>query len=245
MELSIEKYYNTTVDKAGMRDESGIAARQLIKIYLKSMEYPGGTFLELGTDRGQASKIILAACERHGGRLVSVDIRDCSTAAVSQYWEFVQSSSVDRPRILREAPLLGNGIDLVYIDSLHTPDHVYNEISTWFDLLNEGASIFFDDVDPMPYMKGRRKDNAMMEIDNRNINELIMSVFYTNMDQLRLNIEYGSTGLACLEKISPLGAKLNPPQKLPKARRGRNFHKLIMKLGGKSYRHKRDGSDML
>ena len=245
MESSNSRYLTEVRQRSLQSGEAAIAARQLWRIYEVAMQRSGGTFLELGTDRGQASRAILAACEQHGGRLVSVDVRDCSGAAESTQWTFVQSDSTDRDAIVSRAPILQDGIDMIYLDSLHTPEHVQKEVYTWFGSVREGGSLFFDDVDSAPYMRGRRKDNPLMEIDNRKILALVQDIFYANIDQLRLTVEYGSTGLARLEKISPIGTQLKPPVSMPPPRRNRTIGKLMRRFRRQTYTHKRDGSDFI
>ena len=51
-------------------------------------------------------------------------------------------------------------------------------------------------------MKNQRKDNVGIEIANREIYELIESVFNSNFHQLNFSLVRGSTGLARLDKLS-------------------------------------------
>lgn len=226
-------------------DERRFAAAQLLMLYEAAKARPGGTFLELGTDRGQASNAILAACAETGGRLVSVDVRDCAGAASGPHWSFVQASSLDRAAILAAAPFLAEGIDLLYVDSLHTAEHVEREIRTWFDLVRQGGDIFFDDVDSAPYLAGRRKDNAKMEIANRRIRALIEHVFQSNLDRTELALFLGSTGLARLRKRAALGEGLHPASPPPRQRHSALLARVTGRLRGARYVHKGDGSDFI
>jgi hypothetical protein len=115
---------------------------------------------------------------------------------MSKNWTFIQSNSIDTAKIFSAAPALKNGIDLLYVDSLHTAEHVLQEVYCYFEFMNKGSAIFFDDVDCVPYMKGKRKDNPMAELANRDIHKVVRDIYYGNMDQLQLKIYYGSTGLA-------------------------------------------------
>lgn len=226
-------------------DERRFAAAQLLMLHEAAMAHPGGTFLELGTDRGQATNVILAACAATGGRLVSVDVRDCSTAASSPHWTFVQASSIDREAILAAAPFLGDGVDFIYVDSLHTAEHVEKEVRTWFDLVRPNGDLFFDDIDSAPYLAGRRKNNAKMEIANRRIRELIEHLFQSNLDRTELALFLGSTGLARLRKLNGLGEGLAPPAPMPRHRRSELLAKVVGRLRGRRYVHRGDGSDFI
>ncbi len=43
-----------------------------------------------------------------------------------------------------------------------------------------------------------------------------MDFFYTNEDELMLEMHYGSTGLAILKKLTPQGKPANPARRIPK-----------------------------
>ncbi len=184
---------------------NGKIATQLMRMYRKAREKSSPVILELGTEKGASATVFLQACEETMGRLVSVDIADCSDISNSSRWQFVQSDSSNVPLILSKAPYLGEGIDILYIDSLHRPDHLKKELVGWYPYMSEGSWIFFDDVDSNPYRKGSRKDNAKAEAAWDEIHEYVESFFYANEESLYLDIMYGSTGLACLLKLSPKG----------------------------------------
>ena len=52
------------------------------------------------------------------------DIRDCKDAVKSDKWEFVQQNSVDVELLLSKKPVLKDGIDILYVDSLHTKEYL-------------------------------------------------------------------------------------------------------------------------
>ena len=182
--------------------------------------------LELGVDRGQSTKVFLNAINNKPlSTLISVDIRDCSKVSNSNLWKFIRMDSSNVENILKQAPILKKGIDVIYIDSLHTPEHVFKEVYGWFPFLKKGGVIFFDDIDSNPYLRGQRKDNVGIEISNRKILELIESIFISNIDILDLTLIRGSTGLAKMVKICDREIQL----KLPKIIKKRN-NPLIWKL---------------
>lgn len=209
----------------------GQVATQLMRMYRIAKELTNPTILELGTCKGVSTTIFLQACEESNGHLVSVDIDDCSDITNSNRWKFVQSDSTDIDYILSQAPHLKNGIDILYIDSLHTKNHVEKELTGWYPLMNEGAHIFFDDVDSNPYRKGNRKDNYRVEMALDEIREYIEAFFYANEDDLYLDIMYGTTGLAHLYKLSSKG--MLPKAAKPVIHRWRNMINIVRyKSGG-------------
>ncbi|MEO0853140.1 MAG: class I SAM-dependent methyltransferase [Cyanobacteria bacterium J06648_11] len=206
-ELSRTKYYSFS-DFSERRYQSGFAgkeATQLMAMYETSHQKKNPTILELGTQKGKSTALFLQACDETDGRLVSVDIDDCSDVAVSPRWQFVQSDSTNVSHILEQAPYLADGIDILYADSLHKREHVEREVMGWYPYMNREAWIFLDDVDSNPYRQGHRKDNYGNELDWDAIETFIREFFYANEDELFLSISYGSTGLASLYKTSERG----------------------------------------
>jgi len=239
-----EEYLKTLRETSNKNDESAALADQLLTLHNATKSRDATIFLELGTDRGQSTKVILNALHNTDGKLVSVDIRDCSNAGSGDNWTFVQSDSTDRQFIFSKAPFLEKGIDFIYVDSKHTPEHVQKEIYTYFKFVRKGGKIFFDDIDSAPYMRGRRKDNAVIEIANRNIFRVIQSIYYNNIGKLKFEAQFGSTGLAILTKTSEFGTELDPYKELTRPRSSLYLNRLL-RLFKKSYRHKDDGSDFI
>lgn len=219
VDKSIDEYYEKIKKQAISSGEIGLASKQLISIYNAAMRYSDAAFLELGVASGNSTRILLSACSKTNSKLVSVDILDCSKVLNDKNWNFILSNSTDKDYILKNAPILKNGIDLIYIDSLHTAEHVKKELYTYFPLMNRYSKIFLDDIDSFPYMRGNRKDNKTIEIANNEIYRLIREVFYMNMNQLELNMIHGSTGLAELTKLSAKGVQLNDIVNYPKPRK--------------------------
>lgn len=184
----------------------GQSATQLMRMYGIAKELTNPIILELGTAKGCSTTIFLQACEESNGQLVSVDFKDCSDISNSGRWKFIQSDSTDIDFILSKAPHLRNGVDILYIDSQHAKSHVEKELTGWYPFMNKGAHIFFDDVDSNPYRNGQRKDNFRAEIEWDAIREYVEAFFYSNEDDLYLDIMFGTTGLAHLYKLSTKGA---------------------------------------
>lgn len=187
------------------------AARQLMTMYRTARVMEAPVILELGTQRGASTTVLLQACEEADGRLVSVDVEDCSDVTDSPRWQFVREDSTDVAAITSQAPYLSEGIDILYIDSLHQKEHVERELTGWYGLMKPGSHIFLDDVDANPYRAGHRKDNMGAEIAYDEIREYVEAFFHANQDDLFMDITYGSTGLAHIWKRSPLAASARPP----------------------------------
>lgn len=220
------------------KSETRFVSLQLLEMHNKISRIPSATILELGVDRGQSTKVFLNAIDqRPSCHLISVDIRDCKNVSNSDMWTFIQSDSADVENIVNVAPILNEGIDIIYIDSLHTAEQVYKEIFGWFPYLKKGGMVYFDDVDTGPYLMGQRKDSVSSEIANRKIHALIEAIFRANMDKVNLSVFYGSTGLGLFEKVSNMGSKLSKPLYLKK-RNQKFFWRLInLVLRRRQYKH--------
>jgi len=239
-----EKYLSTLKSHANKQSELRFAANQLLEMHAEAMNRTNPIIVELGVDKGQSTRIFLnAISEKSNSRLISVDIRDCKDAVKSDKWEFVQQNSVDVDLLLSKKPILRNGIDILYVDSLHTESHVLKEIYGFFEYIKPNGLIFFDDIDSGPYMSGQRKDSINTEIDNRKIFNLLEAIFRANYSSIDFSIHRGSTGLAKFKKRSALGDKLNDPIYIGN-RRLRLFWRFLEIINlKKSYRHNNDTND--
>ncbi|PZQ45823.1 MAG: hypothetical protein DI551_06300 [Micavibrio aeruginosavorus] len=186
------------------------SALQYLKIYEKTKEKNKPVVVELGTWKGFSTTAFLQACHENGGHLYSVDIKDYSdVAAGNPQWTFIQNDSTDVQGIIGKAPKLKDGIDVLLIDSYHIRHHVEKEFYNWAPYLNKNAIIFFDDVDPFIYRAGERKDHRNNEFHWEDIQDFVIELFRANEDNMTLEMLFGSSGLAVLEKQSEKGAPLN------------------------------------
>jgi hypothetical protein len=179
----------------------------------RSIDSP--VILELGTQRGKSATVFLAACEETGGTLVSVDREDCSDIANAPNFVFVQSDSTDWTNILRQAPILSAGIDILYIDTTRVRSHLEKEVASWWPFIKQEGWLFCTTVDPGRYQRGGPKDNIVLERETEERERSFKEFFLANQDSCALAIHYGAAGLAALRKWSPMGTPCNPPVPLP------------------------------
>ena len=172
--------------------------------------------LELGTQRGQQpgrTKVFLAACEETGGTLVSIDIKDCSNVSDAPNFILVQSDSIAVANIVKQAPILSQGIHMVFVDTVRVRAHLEKEVAGWWPFIKSEGWLFCRGVDPGPYRRGSYKDAIVLEKESEE--RARMEFFLANPDSCDLAIHYGSTGLAVLRKWSAIGTPSNPPVSLP------------------------------
>jgi len=214
------KYYRlqTVFDADGGPGVFGKHATQLMELHSRVCQVEAPIVLECGVDKGWSTGVLAHAVELQRGKLISLDIRDCSDAVVSDCWTFLQIDDTEKERILREAPILEQGIDLLYIDSLHAARHVTRQMELWYPLVRQGGWIAFHDVDPAPYMRGQRKDNIESEIVWRAVAQVVLDFFYANEDDLLLEFHYGDMGMAIMQKLVPMSKAPQPLRRLPRRR---------------------------
>ena len=244
MAKKYEDFFNKIKFSLKEKSEKRFVANQLLQMHDEAKKKDNQIIVELGVDKGVSTKIFLnAISDKINSKLISIDIRDCSHVADSNQWTFVKQNSVDIKYLLEKMPILKNGIDILYIDSLHTQKHVFNEIYNYFEYVKKDGVIFFDDVDSGPYMKKQRKDSINTEIENRKIFDLLEAIFRANYSSIDFSVNYGSTGLAKFVKHSNLGDKLNFPLFISK-RRFRIFWRILEFLNiKKSYKHNYSSND--
>ena len=236
------KIYENYIDKlranSEIKSESRFVANQLLEMHSEALKRDRPIIVELGVDKGQSTRVFLKKKKnKTNARLISIDIKDCKDAIKSTNWEFVQQDSIDIESLLLKKPIVKDGIDILYVDSLHTQSHVLKEVYGFFQYVKPEGVIYFDDIDSGPYMRGQRKDSVSTEIVNRDIFDLLEAIFRANYSSVDFSINRGSTGLAKFVKHSKLGDKLNPAIFIKK-RKFKLFWRLleILKLK-KTYYH--------
>lgn len=110
-------------------------------------DYAKGTIVELGTRYGASTSAFVAACEKGKcKKVISYDIDPlCNSLyqipGYKKYWDFRNKSSISPD------PLAPNKIDVLFIDTIHTYEHVTKELSLWVPKLNNSAVIIFHDTE--------------------------------------------------------------------------------------------------
>lgn len=227
--MAISKHHNFS-DIAQLERSPGLKgkiASQLMQLYRACSDFEAPVVLECGTQTGLSSTVLIEACEAKGGTLVSVDVDDCSEVLTSPNWIFVLSDDTEVSNIRSEAPILDDGIDLIYIDSLHERHHVETLVMKWYPYLRQGAYLILDDIDAAPYRRHSRKDDFFIEWEVSRIRDFTVEFFLANEECLLMEHHFGSTGLAKMTKLSPLGTA--PRRATAVVDRTRNpFHRVLM-----------------
>ena len=170
--------------------------------------------VELGVaDTALSTKNFLNYVCKNGGKLYSIDIQDFSKIINnkdfeninSTKWNFLQSNDLDLDKILKNFPSISDGIDVLYVDSLHDPTHIEKTLIKWFKYVNKFGYIFFDDTESRVY---REQKALFISIGNDGMDDVIKKFYYRNSNLIKYTKYFIDTGLSEFYKICD--RKINP-----------------------------------
>ena len=153
--------------------------------------------LELGVREGVSTKKFLDLCRKKNGKLISIDIDDCSNVSNDENWQFIQSNDNNFELIDK---YLVREFDLIYVDSYHEPQHVQKIFYHYFNFLKIGGFCIIDDISWLPYCKNEYRDNEFSENINRLIFNKILQIYNQNKDKFSLEFYFEGSGLAIIKK---------------------------------------------
>tara|TARA_B100001250_G_C19773126_1_gene778191 strand:- start:519 stop:1145 length:627 start_codon:yes stop_codon:yes gene_type:complete len=169
---------------------------KIIKEHVKNIDKP--LILELGVREGVSTRMFLEVCDQNNGNLISVDILDCSNVSNNPRWKFIHSSD-DNFELINK--LLNQKVDVLFIDSLHEPNHVRKVFYNYYNFVKTNGLIFIDDVVWLPYVEEARKDNEFVENINRLTFNKILEIYNANNENMTLDINFAGSGLGIIKKI--------------------------------------------
>ena len=176
--------------------------------------------VELGVaETALSTKNFLNYVNDKGGKLYSIDIQDFSKITNtddfkninSKNWNFLQSNDLDLEKIFKSFPKIKNGIDILYVDSLHDPTHIERTLMNWFKYINQYGYIFFDDTESRVY---KEQKALFISIGNDGMDDVIKKFYYRNSNLVKYTKYFTDTGLSEFYKICDKEAKPNFTKKL-------------------------------
>ncbi len=119
-----------------------------------------GNVLELGTRSGVSTAALLAGVERQGGKIVSVDIEDCSAVAADHpQWSFWKGSSTDA-NMAQDIATYNGPFQLMLIDTFHSYEQSTAELSLWGAHVAPGGTICMHDTETFPGVRRAAQEFA-------------------------------------------------------------------------------------
>lgn len=162
--------------------------------------------LEFGVDRGTSTAAFLLASEKLNVKVFSIDIKDCSQIIKHKNWNFFQSNDLNKEKIFEKFPELKKGIDFLYIDSYHEPNHIRKLLETYFPYLNNKGHIYVDDTSAYPYRKINSLTNSITSDLSR---ETVEEFYFSNSNSMEYFFNGNENGLCILIKKSQFSDKIN------------------------------------
>jgi predicted O-methyltransferase YrrM len=153
--------------------------------------------LELGVQNGISTKKFIDLCNVNNGFLTSIDINDCSNVIKSERWKFIHSSDDNFEKIEKMIP---KSLDLIFIDSLHEPNHVKKIFYYYYSFLKEGGMCVIDDISWLPYSKNEYRDLEFTENINRLTFDKILEIYNQNKENFDLEFFFRESGYAIITK---------------------------------------------
>jgi len=171
--------------------------KKLELIFHKIKNINNINILELGVHEGISTKMFLQLCDDNQGKLISVDINDCSKVSNNKRWTFIHSSD-DNFDLINS--YIKKDLDVIFIDSLHEPNHVKKVFYNYYKKLKIKGLCIIDDISWLPYVKNAPRDNDFTEIVNRLTFQKILEISNINEKNFSLEILFKGSGLAIITK---------------------------------------------
>lgn len=155
--------------------------------------------LELGVQKGKSTKKFLKLINKNNGKLISIDINDCSKVSKNKKWKFIQSSDDNFQYIDK---FIKKKLHVIFIDSLHEPNHVIKIFYHYFKFLKKNGLCIIDDISWLPYIKNSERDNNFSERINRMTFNKILEMYHSNRKNIRLEFFFLDSGVAVIKKLT-------------------------------------------
>ena len=168
-------------------------------IYEEIKDVKSPQILEFGVRAGHSTKFFLDICKKNKGKCFSVDMNDYSDLFDDENWKFIHSKDDDYSFIKSQIP---KQFDVIFLDTLHEAKHVEKIIYNYYEMLKPNGLFIVDDISWVPYLKNSWRDNFNLETENRKTFELLIDIFMTNQNNIKLDFTFTASGLAKIKKIS-------------------------------------------
>lgn len=155
--------------------------------------------LEFGVREGRSTKMFLDICAKNNGKLLSVDIVDYSHLFKDKQWTFIKARDDDYEKV---SSYFTNKFDIILIDSLHEPSHVFQLIYTYWKHLKPNGSMYIDDICWLPYMENSWRDHKYTENINRETFNKILEIQFTNYNNIDLTFSFNGSGMCKIIKLN-------------------------------------------
>ena len=153
--------------------------------------------LEFGVKTGISTNIFLDICEKKNGKLFSIDVDDCSNVSKSNNWTFIKTRDDNFEFLQKKLP---DQFDLIYLDTIHTANHVEKIFYHYYQKLKINGLFIIDDISWIPYVKDNYRNTFYCEINNQETFNRILEIYRSNEKNFDLEFSFLDEGLAKIKK---------------------------------------------
>ena len=179
--------------------------KNFIDSELKKIKKP--RILEFGVENGNSTKYFLNNIK--SGKLISVDTTDCSNLFRNKQWIFLNCRD-DNFKMVNS--YLRYKLNIIFIDTTHTADHVEKIFYLYFKKLKINGFILIDDISWLPYCKDQYRNHSWVEKNNKETFFRMLEIYSSNKDKLDISFNFLDSGLCKVTKIKD--KKLNLKNKI-------------------------------
>ena len=153
--------------------------------------------VEFGVKNGISTNIFLDICKKKNGKLFSIDIDDCSNVSKSNNWTFIKTRDDNFEFLEKKLP---DQFDLIYLDTIHTANHVEKIFYHYYQKLKINGLFIIDDISWIPYVKDNYRNTFYCEINNQETFNRILEIYRSNEKNFDLEFSFLDAGLAKIKK---------------------------------------------
>tara|TARA_B100001179_G_C18584532_1_gene401544 strand:+ start:460 stop:1086 length:627 start_codon:yes stop_codon:yes gene_type:complete len=153
--------------------------------------------VEFGVKNGISTNIFLDICKKKNGKLFSIDIDDCSNVSKSNNWTFIKTRDDNFEFLEKKLP---DQFDLIYLDTIHTANHVEKIFYHYYQKLKINGLFIIDDISWIPYVKDNYRNTFYCEINNQETFNRILEIYRSNEKNFDLEFSFLDEGLAKIKK---------------------------------------------
>lgn len=103
-------------------------------------------------------------------------------------------------------------LNIIFIDTTHTADHVEKIFYLYFKKLKINGFILIDDISWLPYCKDQYRNHSWVEKNNKETFFRMLEIYSSNKDKLDISFNFLDSGLCKVTKIKD--KKLNLKNKI-------------------------------
>jgi hypothetical protein len=166
-------YTSSLIDALGKTKRQSHISDHLSSLFFFALDARPKLMVELGTDVGESTRVLLAAASITKSTLLSIDIEDCKQLPLpfKEHWHFVQSDDIGFGKAGFIEWCLHRSIepqiDLLFIDTSHKYLHTKEEILVWSPYLSDHAIMLFHDTNMGTGPYARMNGSIGFGLDNK------------------------------------------------------------------------------